>query len=284
MALGCCIFTSYIVRSMHETGGDGLKGGRRPPFRVDNESAANQRRHAISVVRVNDAQKPVAPVADAAARGSRRRERTRALLLDAGELLLSQRAPEEIRIEDVAAQAGVSPASVYVHFGTKDGLLAAVTERVLAVATDALRSAYAAEVSPLERFAGVGSAYLRLLLDHPAVVKYLTVTGERGPCTPVESEVVARFSQLRREFELSIRDAVETGAIRQVDPELMSYFLFGAWNGVAALALRRDALVMSPERVELAIIEAGLALLDGLIPNSPSARRASDLAEGPGTS
>jgi AcrR family transcriptional regulator len=218
---------------------------------------------------VSDAQnESVVPVVDAAARGSRRRERTRALLLDAAELLLSQRAPEEIRIEDVAAQAGVSPASVYVHFGTKDALLAAVTERLLAVATEALRSAYAVETSPLERFAGVGSTYLRLLLDHPAVVKYLTVTGERGPHTPVESEVVARFSQLRREFEQSIRDAVETGAIRQVDPELMSYFLFGAWNGVAALALRRDALVMSPERVELAVIEAGLVLLDGLILDS----------------
>ncbi|MDO9496663.1 MAG: TetR/AcrR family transcriptional regulator [Nocardioides sp.] len=215
---------------------------------------------------MNDAPKSVVAATDAAARGSRRRERTRALLLDAAELLMSQRAPEEIRIEDVAAQAGVSAASVYVHFGTKDALLAAVTERVLAVATEALRSAYAAEAPPLERFAGVGSAYLRLLLDHPAVVKYLTVTGERGPRTAVEGEVVTRFSRLRAEFEQSIRDAVESGVIRPVDPELMSYFLFGAWNGVAALALRRDALALSPERVELAVIEAGLALLDGLIP------------------
>lgn len=220
---------------------------------------------------MNDAPKSGVEVADAAARGSRRRERTRAALLDAGEHLLSQRAPEEIRIEDVATRAGVSPASVYVHFGTKDGLIAAVTERVLAVATDALRSAYAAQVSPLERFAGVGSAYLRLLIDHPAVVKYLTVTGERGPRSPVEGEVVARFSQLRGEFEQSIRDAVDSGAIRQVDPELMSYFLFGAWNGVAALALRRDALTLSPERVERAVIEAGLLLLDGLIPDPSSA-------------
>ena len=184
---------------------------------------------------------------------------------------MSQRAPEEIRVEDVAAGAGVSAASVYVHFGTKDALMAAVTERVLGVATDALRTAYSADTSPLERFAGVGSTYLRLLLEHPVVVKYLTVTGERGPRTPVENEVVSRFSQLRREFEQSIRDAVEAGAIRQVDPELMSYFLFGAWNGVAALALRRDDLAVPSERVELAVIEAGLALLDGLLPDSPPA-------------
>lgn len=203
---------------------------------------------------------------DAAARGSRRRERTRAQLLDAAETLVSERAPEEIRIEDVAARAGISAASVYVHFGTKDALLAAVTERVLAVATETLRSAYAAETTPLERFAGVGAAYLRLLLDHPTVVKYLTATGERGPRTPVEEEVVARFGELRREFEQSIREAVETGAIRPVDPELMSSFLFGSWNGVAALALRRDGLALTPEQVEAAVVEAGLMLLDGLLP------------------
>ncbi|MCL3838906.1 TetR/AcrR family transcriptional regulator [Aeromicrobium duanguangcaii] len=211
------------------------------------------------------------PEQSAAARGLRRRERTRATLLAAAELLVSQRAPEEIRIEDVAAQAGVSAASVYVHFGTKDGLLAAVTERVLGVATDALRAAYAADTSPLERFAGVGVAYLRLLLDHPVVVKYLTASGERGPTTPIETEVVERFGELRREFEQSIREAVDTGAIRRVDPELMSFFLFGAWNGVAALALRRDALVLPPDRVETAVIEAGLVLLEGLIvePSDP---------------
>lgn len=207
---------------------------------------------------------------DAAARGSRRRERTRARVLDAAETLMSERAPEEIRVEDVATRAGISPASVYVHFGTKDALLAAVTERVLAVATEALRAAYAVEASPLERFAGVGTAYLRLILDHPAVVKYLSVTGERGPATPVEDEVVERFSQLRREFEGSIRDAVQAGAIRRVDPEQLSYFLFGAWNGVAALALRRDALALSPERVEQAVIEAGLVLLEGLIVEDPN--------------
>ena len=106
--------------------------------------------------RVNDAQKPKDPAGDAVARGTRRRERTRARVLDAAEQLLSRHAPEEIRIEDVAALAGISPASVYVHFGTKDGLMAAVTERVLTVATETLRSAYAARTTPLERFAGVG--------------------------------------------------------------------------------------------------------------------------------
>ncbi len=186
-------------------------------------------------------------------------------MLDAAEHLLSQGPPEEIRVEDVAARAGTSPASVYAHFGTKDALLAAVTDRVMTVATDALETAYEVDEPPLERFAGVGTAYLRLLLDHPVVLKYLVVTGERGPRTAVEGQVAEHFDQLRRRFEASIRDAVDSGAIRAVDPELMSYFLFGAWNGVVALTLRRDALRVEPERVEAAVIEAGLVLMDGLI-------------------
>ena len=88
------------------------------------------------------------------------------------------------------------------------------------------------------------------------------------PARPWRGRSSTGSAELRGEFEQSIRDAVETGAIRQVDPELMSYFLFGAWNGVAALALRRDALAMSPERVELAVIEAGLMLLEGLLVDS----------------
>ncbi|WP_110182650.1 TetR/AcrR family transcriptional regulator [Nocardioides solisilvae] len=206
-----------------------------------------------------------AAATDAAARGARRRERTRALVLDAAERLLADRSGDDVRVEDVAARAGISPASVYVHFGTKDGLMAAVAERVLGVATDALRSAYAAETTPLERFAGVGAAYLRLLLDHPAVLRYLAVTGERGARSPVEEAVATRFGELRAEFEQSIREAVETGAIRSVDPEQLSWFLFGAWNGVAALALRRDGLALAPERVEATVVEAGLVLLEGLL-------------------
>jgi hypothetical protein len=101
------------------------------------------------------------------------------------------------------------------------------------------------------------------------VVKYLTATGERAPRTPVEDEVVARFSQLRREFEQSIRDAVDAEAIRPVDPESMSYLLFGAWNGIAALALRRDDLMLPRERLEQAALEAGVALLDVLKGESP---------------
>ena len=189
--------------------------------------------------------------------------------MDAAEQLMSQRAPEEIRIEDVATQAGISPASVYVHFGTKDALMAAVTERVLAVATESLRSAYAAETSPLERFAGVGSAYLRLLLDHPAVVKYLTVTGERGPGTPVEDRGGRAVQPAARRVRGEHPGRGGGGRHPAGRPRADVVLPLRRLERRRRPGLRRDALAMPTERVEQAVVEAGLVLLEGLIVETP---------------
>jgi len=197
-------------------------------------------------------------------RGAQRRERTREAALVAAEQLLGERTPAEIRIEDVAALAGLSPGSIYGHFKTKDGLIAATTDRLLSQAAEALRVASATGATPLERFQNSGVAYLRLLLDHPAVIKYLALTGERAPETDEERDAHARIIQLRVDFEAVIRDAVQAGGVRHVDPRLMSYFLFGAWNGVAALALRRDGLGLSRAEIEAAVLQAGLMLTGGV--------------------
>lgn len=204
---------------------------------------------------------------DAAARGARRRERTRAAVLDAAEELLSTEAPERIRVEDLAARAGVSPASIYLHFGTKDAVVAAVVERLMRVAAERMRAAYEDEAPPLERFRRVGAAYLGLLLDHPAVVKYVAVTGERAPLSDAERDAEAQMIALREEFEAQISAVVEAGQMRPVDPRLLSYFLFGAWNGVAALALRQDSLALTRDEVGRAVLQASLALVEGLQPS-----------------
>ena len=197
-------------------------------------------------------------------RGALRRERTRESALAAAEELLGERAPAAIRIEDVAALAGLSPGSIYGHFKTKDSLIAAATERLLSQAGEAMRTARTAGTTPLDRFQRSGVAYLQLLLDHPTVVKYLALTGEREPETELEREALGRIAQLRAEFEELIREVVRAGGTQDLDPRLLSYFLFGAWNGVAALALRRDDLRLSRAEIEAAVLQAGAILAAGV--------------------
>lgn len=203
----------------------------------------------------------------AAARGARRRERTRVAVLDAAEQLLSERSPDDIRIEEVAAEAGISPASVYVHFGTKEGLVAAVVQRLLAIAVDALMGAYTAEGTAFDQVIASGRAYIDLLVKHPALTRYIVVNGLREPESDIERLVAEKIALLRGEFETRIQAAVDAGEMTQpTDSRLVSYFLFGAWNGVASLALRKDGSRLEPDEVEAAVLGAIQVLIEGAAP------------------
>lgn len=66
----------------------------------------------------------------------RRQRRTadeaRAAILDAAERSLVEIGPAAIRLQEVAAQVGVSHPTVLHHFGSRDGLVTAVVDRALA--------------------------------------------------------------------------------------------------------------------------------------------------------
>lgn len=189
-------------------------------------------------------------------RGERRRMRTRAALLDAAEQLLADRSTDAIRMEDVAEVAGISPASVYVHFGTKDALVSAVIQRLLDTSMAELMAAYAAEGTAFEQVLEAGVAYMRLLVDRPALTRYLSVNALGGPGNSLDGEVSARIDLLRNAFEQRIQAAVDSGEVKSVDSRMLSYFLFGAWNGVAALALRTDNARLTPAEVEKCLLQA----------------------------
>ena len=58
-------------------------------------------------------------------------EDARANILAAAEKLLVERGPLALKLADVATQAGVANASVIHHFGSIDGLHAALMERMV---------------------------------------------------------------------------------------------------------------------------------------------------------
>jgi AcrR family transcriptional regulator len=55
---------------------------------------------------------------------------TRTRLLDAARQLLEERGPDGVGMEEIAQAAGVSRQSVYLHFGSKTGLLLALVAHV----------------------------------------------------------------------------------------------------------------------------------------------------------
>ena len=74
-------------------------------------------------------------------RAEQKRE-TRRALLDAAEHVLVEQSPANARLEDIAAAAGVSKATLFFHFGTRNDLFAALAYRLYvrrSVVTDEAR-------------------------------------------------------------------------------------------------------------------------------------------------
>src|SRR4051812_29948599 len=99
-------------------------------------------------------------------RGSRKKARTYASILDAAEALFRERGLQATTIDDVAEQADVSVGSVYVHFKNKSGLYLALVERALDLNEKAMARVADQNVkSPLDRVMAAADAYLRFHIE-----------------------------------------------------------------------------------------------------------------------
>lgn len=202
-------------------------------------------------------------------RGERRRIKTRTAILDAAENAFTELGYRRTKMEDVSEAADVAVGSIYSHFGSKDGLYAALVERAVELFASYLQEAYDPDWSPLEQVIACGDAYLRFHIEHPGAFRFLAFDGvetDTPPIDPGQSERMnARVDAIVGQFEATVQAAIDAGEIRNsVDPELISRFLWGAWNGTVALGLRRDGFYLSEDRIEEAIQQARQIVLEGL--------------------
>ncbi len=157
------------------------------------------------------------------------REARRNLIIDAAMHLFAERPFNQVGIRDIAAQAGLSPASIYRYFNDRDELFLEAFFRESASMELIIRDLLddAANLS-IERTA---TTYLDYLLDHDAFFQMMThfmIQGGMGP------EVLEKFNEAERRLLRSFdRIFVEIG-IKGVDGNVrvVSHAFFSALNGI----------------------------------------------------
>lgn len=112
---------------------------------------------------------------------SERRERTDAAILKAAQQLFAETGFERTTIRAVAARAGIDPALVMQHYGSKEGLFAASArwhddhQRILTATSDRLAAAALDDL--LDQFQGADReaavALMRNCLTHPGAAKVM---------------------------------------------------------------------------------------------------------------
>jgi AcrR family transcriptional regulator len=102
-------------------------------------------------------------------------QRSVAAILDAALAALTE--DPDVSMAGIARRAGVVRATVYVHFPTREALVAAVTERAIAESTQAIRAAAPDEGDPREALARILAASWRTLGRYHALVTLNTRLG-----------------------------------------------------------------------------------------------------------
>jgi len=96
----------------------------------------------------------------------------RGALLDAAEALVRERGADGWSLREASARVGVSPSAAYHHFASRDALVCALSQRVIARSGELLRDAAdQASGDPHQPLVAFGAAYVRWALDDPAVAR-----------------------------------------------------------------------------------------------------------------
>ena len=130
-----------------------------------------------------------------------RRER----ILAAATRCIARRGVRGLRIQEVASEAGVSPALLYYHFTDRAGLLAAslefVAERAARYTADA-----EGETEPLER---IRRSLLDELQDRPDVIENSAAWGELRASAIFESSLRAPLAEATRDWIEAVAALIE---------------------------------------------------------------------------
>lgn len=142
---------------------------------------------------------------------------------------------EGVTIRALAQRLGLSAGSIYSHFRSKDELLQQVAaqgfERLMKEAMGAVELA-----DPREAMLEGGRRYLAFAMENPSLYRLMFQEVDVARFR-VESSVPVPGRALYDLYRDLYARAVESGAIRDIDPEIQTLIGWSAVHGFAMLAL-----------------------------------------------
>lgn len=159
--------------------------------------------------------------------GLERRD-SRTILFDATAALLSERSTIEVSLSEIAQRSGLNSALIKYYFGSKEGLLLALLERVAERSMADLSSLVAMDISAEQKLrihiGGIINTYYR----SPYVNRLINYMIVRGDTTSSEKVAKIFVEPMVAAYRAIVDQGVADGAFRPMDPGMLYYSVVGA--------------------------------------------------------
>jgi AcrR family transcriptional regulator len=162
---------------------------------------------------------------------------TEAKILEAARDLLAEGGLEAVSMRAVAARIGLSATALYHYFDGKEELVDRVVQHGFHRSEEYLRRAV--ESIPrgsMERVAALGEAYIRFALENRQYFKIIFAIRHDQPRAIDDVPGQGGYLVLRE----SVVEAMEAGAIRRENPDLVVLFLWSVVHGLVTIFMACD--------------------------------------------
>ena len=167
---------------------------------------------------------------------------TRQLILNAARRLFAQKGMEECTIRDIAREAGVSPASVVVHFKSKTALLEEALNRDIEKTLSELTASMPEDLNLLDRLMHLAKGFFRLYDQNRNLYRALIRHTIFEPAA--ETPNIANVSELYLRFLAGmVEEGKARGIVRpDVDAAVAAASLFSLYLGALIILFRRPEM------------------------------------------
>ncbi|WP_175882709.1 TetR/AcrR family transcriptional regulator [Burkholderia sp. BCC0044] len=188
------------------------------------------------------------------------------VILRAARRTFAKRGYDATSVREVARELGVDAALIAHHFGTKETLWLAVVEQIVELAEPMFDALRALRTSPLPHRERVRRA-LALCVDHefaePDIGMFFSTaaTEEGARLDRLQERIVRPYHDAM--FPL-LADAVEAGAIRPVDPNVLFFMIasaIGTTVSYSHMMLEYTSLPTRPEAFREAVLGVVFSIL-----------------------
>jgi len=162
---------------------------------------------------------------------------TETAILVAARDLLAEGGLDALSMRAVAARVGISATAIYNYFTNKQALVRRVVTRGFERFVGYLEEAIVDKpVGSMERLSALGEAYIRFALENREY--FFVIFAAHGDCPREIEELPAGGGyQLFRE---TVVEAMDAGAIRRADPDLLVLYMWTHVHGLVTLLLSCD--------------------------------------------